>query len=115
MFLDITDRMRTERQLMSALQGVMQDASWLSHWVMEKLAQTRGQQGTGPELSDLTTRERAVLECITKGKNNEQIGEELNLAPSTVRNYVTNVYSKIQVGSRAEAVVWARDRGLGGY
>jgi DNA-binding NarL/FixJ family response regulator len=74
----------------------MQDASWLSHRVMEKLAQTRVQQGTGPELSDLTTRERAVLECIAKGKNNEQIGEELNLAPSTVRNYVTNVYSKIR-------------------
>jgi PAS domain S-box-containing protein len=115
MFVDMTERKRTERQLTDALREVMQDASWLSNRVMEKLVQANRQDGAGPELSDLTARERAVLECIAQGKSNQRIGEELKLAPSTVRNYVTNIYGKIQVESRAEAVVWARERGLGGY
>lgn len=114
MFLDITERKRSERHLMTALQEVMQDTSWLAHRVLEKLAQTRGESTVGAEIADLTARERDVLACIARGMNNEEIGRELNLAPSTVRNYVASLYEKLQVNSRAEAVVWARDRGMGG-
>ena len=99
---------------MLALQEVMQDTSWLAQRVVEKLSRARGEQQDGPEVSDLTRRERDVLARMAEGKNNEQIMQELGLAASTVRNYVTNLYSKLGVSSRAEAVVWARNRGLGG-
>jgi DNA-binding NarL/FixJ family response regulator len=64
------------------------------------------------EVIDLTPRDRQVLERVAQGKNNKQIAEELGLASQTVRNYITNIYSKIGVSSRSEAVVWARERGL---
>lgn len=114
MFLDITERKRSERQLAGALQEVMQDTSWLAQRVVERLAQARGENREGAMVSDLTPRERDVLTRLAQGKTNEEIGLELALAPSTVRNYVTSIYGKIGVRSRAEAVVWARERGLGG-
>jgi len=112
-FVDITERKRTEEDLMRALQAVMQDTAWLSRSVMEKLAQIKSKGGA--EVAELTRRERQVLELIATGRQNDAIARELDLSAQTVRNYVATIYSKIGVGSRAEAVVWARERGLGGF
>lgn len=62
---------------------------------------------------DLTEREREVLELIARGKNNSDIAELLVVSPKTVRNHITNIFSKLQVADRAEAIVKARDAGLG--
>ena len=64
-----------------------------------------------PELSD---REREVLELIARGMSNQQIVDRLVISPKTVRNHVSNIFSKMQVRDRAEAVVRAREAGLGG-
>ena len=110
---DITERKRTEEELMGAIQAVMQDTTWFSRQVMERLALLRSGNPEGAEVKELTPRERQVLELVARGKNNKEIAAELGLAQQTVRNYTATVYDKTGVRSRAEAVVWARERGLG--
>ncbi len=55
-----------------------------------------------------------MLCMIAQGHDNARIGEALGLAEQTVRNYVSRLYSKLGVQTRAEAIVWARERGLVG-
>ncbi|WP_336922804.1 response regulator transcription factor [Aquipuribacter sp. SD81] len=61
----------------------------------------------------LTAREREVLDLVAAGRSNPQIAELLFLSPKTVRNCVSNVFAKLHVADRAEAIVRARDAGLG--
>ena len=62
---------------------------------------------------ELTAREREILSLVAAGRSNQAIAEELYLAPKTVRNNVSNIFAKIQVADRAEAIVKARTAGLG--
>ena len=62
---------------------------------------------------DLTERERDVLDLLAQGLTNATIAERLSLSPKTVRNHVSNVFSKLQVADRAQAIVRAREAGLG--
>ena len=61
----------------------------------------------------LTAREREILDLLAAGRSNPQIAQTLFLAPKTVRNAVSNIFAKLQVADRAEAIVRARDAGLG--
>jgi DNA-binding NarL/FixJ family response regulator len=61
----------------------------------------------------LTAREREILDLLAAGRSNGQIASALYLSPKTVRNNVSNVFAKLQVADRAEAIVRARDAGLG--
>jgi PAS domain S-box-containing protein len=114
MFYDITERKRSEEELQEAIQHVMQDAAWFSRAVVERLTNIRSSKSDHAEVADLTNRERQVLERIARGMNNDEIATNLGIGVQTVRNYVSTIYSKINVKSRAEAVVWARERGLVG-
>ena len=62
---------------------------------------------------ELTARERDILSLVAAGRSNQAIAEELFLAPKTVRNNVSNIFAKLQVADRAEAIVKARTAGLG--
>ena len=62
----------------------------------------------------LTEREREILGALARGCSNAEIAAEFDLTPKTVRNYVSAVLAKLQVVDRAEAVLKARDAGLGG-
>jgi DNA-binding NarL/FixJ family response regulator len=62
---------------------------------------------------ELTDREREVLTLIAQGASNPAIARQLTLSPKTVGNYVSNIFSKLQVADRAEAIVRAREAGLG--
>ena len=64
-------------------------------------------------LDDLTPRERAILEGIAEGLDNAEIASLLGLSEKTVRNHVSRVFDKIDVRHRYEAIVRARDAGLG--
>jgi pimeloyl-ACP methyl ester carboxylesterase/DNA-binding CsgD family transcriptional regulator len=64
-------------------------------------------------LDALTPRERAVLERIAEGLDNAEIARALGLSEKTVRNHITRIFDKIQVQHRYEAIVRARDAGLG--
>jgi DNA-binding NarL/FixJ family response regulator len=61
----------------------------------------------------LTEREREILELIAQGKNNAFLARSLVLSPKTVRNHISNIFAKLQVADRAEAIVRAREAGLG--
>lgn len=63
-----------------------------------------------PELSD---REREILDLVAQHHTNVEIAERLSLAPKTVRNHVSNIFTKLQVADRAQAIMRAREAGLG--
>lgn len=63
---------------------------------------------------ELTDREREILDLIAGGASNSDITNQLVLSPKTVRNHITNIFSKLQVRDRAEAIVRAREAGMGG-
>ena len=65
-----------------------------------------------PIFPELTEREREVLILIAQGHTNPAIAEKLVLSSKTVRNHVSTIFSKLQVASRAEAIIRARDAGL---
>jgi len=65
---------------------------------------------TFPELTD---REREILHLIAQGHSNTEIADQLLVSLKTVRNHVSNIYSKLQVADRAQAIVRARAAGLG--
>ena len=62
---------------------------------------------------ELTDREREVLELLARGELNAAIARHLGLSPKTVRNHVSNIFAKLQVADRAQAVIRAREAGLG--
>lgn len=62
---------------------------------------------------ELTERERQTLELIAQGHKNAVIAERLHLSPKTVRNYVTSIFDKLQLADRSQAIVRAREAGLG--
>lgn len=61
---------------------------------------------------ELTGRELDVLRMIALGDNNTEIAQKLVISPKTVRNHITNIFSKLQVANRAQAIVRARQAGL---
>jgi DNA-binding NarL/FixJ family response regulator len=73
-------------------------------------ARSRPAADVFPELTD---RERVVLGLIAEGKENMEIARQLNLSVKTVRNHASNIFAKLQVAHRAQAIVRARDAGLG--
>lgn len=62
---------------------------------------------------ELTSRERELLELIAGGLSNKSIAQRLFLNEKTVRNHVSNIFSKLHVADRAQAIVKAREAGLG--
>jgi DNA-binding NarL/FixJ family response regulator len=66
-----------------------------------------------PAFPELTDREREILALIAQHRTNPEIAERLSLSPKTVRNHVSNIFSKLQVVDRAQAIIRAREAGLG--
>ena len=64
-------------------------------------------------LGTLTRRERQLLELMARGLDNGTIAERIGVRPKTVRNHITRIFEKLGVHSRAQAIVMARDAGLG--
>jgi DNA-binding NarL/FixJ family response regulator len=62
---------------------------------------------------ELTQREEEVLSLVAQGKSNQQIARQLFVSLKTVRNHVSNILLKLQVADRAQAVIRARDAGMG--
>lgn len=73
-----------------------------------------GARTAGPTpFPDLTDREREVLDLVARGLDNATIARRLTLSPKTVRNHLSNILTKLQVADRAQAIVRARESGLG--
>ncbi len=114
---DITERKRSEAELFEAIEAVMQDTSWFSRTIIEKLAHLRHPERTEAartELADLTPRERGVLGLLCQGMNGDGIAKVLGLSRNTVRNHLATLYGKIGAHGRSDAIIWARERGFTG-
>jgi len=68
--------------------------------------------GADPAFGSLSPREREILVLITEGLGNAEIGERLSISEKTVRNHISSVFDKLGVWTRAQAIVFARDRGF---
>jgi pimeloyl-ACP methyl ester carboxylesterase/DNA-binding CsgD family transcriptional regulator len=91
-----------------------QDPAW-ARWLEEvqSFLGTARADREDPAFASLTPRERDLVELIAQGRDNAQIGAVLQLSDKTVRNHITSIFDKIGVESRAQAIVTARERGLG--
>jgi DNA-binding NarL/FixJ family response regulator len=69
--------------------------------------------GEAAALSELTEREREILAFLADGESNPAIAARLHLSPKTVRNHVSSILAKLQVADRRQAMLRAREAGLG--
>jgi PAS domain S-box-containing protein len=114
---DVTERARSEAELVEAIESVMADTSWFSRSIVDRLAALRNtSSGKAPtaDLLALREREREILGLICSGFTDAEMGEKLHLSKNTIRNHVASLYGKIGVNRRAAAVIWARERGFTG-
>lgn len=106
------DREEIGRAISAAVRGEALFGAAIAQRMMHYFAAIDAQptRQAFPQLSD---RERDVLELIAQGLNNNEIAGRLMLSTKTVRNHVSNIFAKLQVADRAQAIVRARDAGLG--
>jgi len=102
--------------LVNAVRAAACGETWLSPAVAGQVVR-RAVAGSAPEtakaLSALTSREVEVLRLIARGLDNTAIAQELVLTKRTVQNHVSNIYGKLNLASRSEAVLFALRHGLG--
>ena len=96
--------------LLNAIVTVHGGGIWFSDSVAQKMSDWRG--GVKNTAFDLTRREEEMLAGIAQGWDNRRIADEYALAEQTVRNYISRIYDKLNLHSRAEVVVWARQQGF---
>ena len=103
-------------ETMRAIRSVASGEAIFSPKVAERLINYFGQKKAtaSPEVfPELTEREREILTLIAQGLTNSAIAERLVLSPKTVRNHVSNIFAKLQVADRAQAIIQAREAGIG--
>jgi DNA-binding NarL/FixJ family response regulator len=92
--------------LLHAIRGVARGGVWFSQAIAAKLARSDLASGSVPDLSD---RDRELLLLLERGWGSGRMAAALNLSEQTVRNYLSRLYAKLGVRTRAEAMVWLRD------
>ena len=102
-------------ETLRAIRAVANGEAIFSPAIAERLNQFFSSAPSGPDspFPELTPREGEILELIAQGYTNNAIAERLVISPKTVRNHVTNLFSKLQVADRAQAIIRAREAGLG--
>jgi DNA-binding NarL/FixJ family response regulator len=107
------DKEEVLRAIRAVAQGEAIFGPAIAHRLMQYFAGLPAPRSSLPLFPDLTEREHVILDLIAKGWNNQQIADHLFLSLKTVRNYVSSIYAKLQVADRAQAIVRAREAGLG--
>jgi DNA-binding NarL/FixJ family response regulator len=105
------DRQEIARALETVANGEVVFSATLASRVLAWFA--RGGAGTATPFPELTDREREILDLVARGLTNAAIARRLVVSDKTVRNHVSNVFGKLHVADRAEAVARARDAGMG--
>ncbi|WP_007508553.1 response regulator [Pseudofrankia saprophytica] len=105
------DRQEIARALRAVAAGEVVFSAAIASRVLAWFAS--GGRGALAPFPELTDREREILDLVARGLTNPAIARRLHLSDKTIRNHVSNVFTKLQVADRAEAVARARDAGLG--
>jgi DNA-binding NarL/FixJ family response regulator len=92
-------------ELLNAIQNVDRGLRYLPHVALDRLAERM------PAV-ELTPRETEVLACITQGRSNREIAEDLHIAEKTVRIHVSSVLDKMGARDRTQATIYALQRGI---
>lgn len=102
-------------ETLRAIRAVANGEAIFSPAVAERLNRFFSGMPSTPDrpFPELTPREAEILELIAQGYTNNAIAEQLVISPKTVRNQVSSIFSKMQVADRAQAIIKARDAGLG--
>jgi DNA-binding NarL/FixJ family response regulator len=103
-------------EVLRAIQVVASGEAIFSPMIAQRLTRyfaTLALEAQPKAFPELTDRERAILDLIAQGRNNAEIANRLVLSPKTVRNHVSNILSKLQVADRAQAIIQARQAGMG--
>ncbi len=103
-----------QAEILRAIHAVSHGEAIFSPVIAERLTQYFAALGQAPHsqsFPDLTDREREVLGLIAQGHSNGEIASRLVLSQKTVRNHVSNIFSKLQVADRAQAIIRAREAG----
>jgi NarL family two-component system response regulator LiaR len=95
----------TSDELAKAIRDAVSGRSTLSPEAARVLVQAT--RPTHQPLIDLTDREREVLNLVVQGNSNQHIAEKLFISLATVKAHISNILSKLQVSSRAEAIAYA--------
>jgi RNA polymerase sigma factor (sigma-70 family) len=103
-------------EILRAIQDVASGAAIFSPAIASRMMTyfSQMQQRAVYAFPELTDREREILQLMAQHQTNQEIAQQLHLSPKTVRNYTSNIFAKLQVADRAEAIIRARDVGLGG-
>ena len=102
-------------EIARALEGVAHGEVVFSSGIAARVLSyfTSGRSTEVVPFPELTQREREILDLVARGLTNAEIARRLGVSDKTVRNHVSNVFTKLHVAGRAEAVARARDAGLG--
>ena len=104
-------------EILRAVRGVASGEAIFGPAIARRLMQyfaASRPEGTAIAFPQLTEREREILTLMAGHRTNPEIAHRLSLSDKTVRNHVSNIFSKLQVADRAQAIVRAREAGLGG-
>jgi DNA-binding NarL/FixJ family response regulator len=105
-----------QEAILGAIHAIYEGYAIISQPIAERLVKETEERRSisAPHVfPELTEREIEVLNLIAAGYNNSEIAEKLVLSPKTVRNHVSNIFRKLEVADRANAIIQARERGLG--
>jgi len=92
-------------EILEAIYAVQSGGSYLPQWIATRISERKFQ-------STLTRRELEILEMVSKGLTNKEIGRAIQVSPFTVRNHVRHIIAKLEVGDRTEAATVAIQHGI---
>ena len=104
-----------EEEVLRAIRVVAQGEAIFGPAIARRLVHffSKPHPQTNLTFPELTEREREILDLIARGETNAEIAQRLVLSPHTVRNHISNIFSKLQVADRADAIIRAKEAGMG--
>lgn len=103
----------SEVEVLRAIRAVGEGEAIFSASMAERLVGFFAASRQTHPFPDLTEREREILTLVAQGRSNNEIAQRLVIGQKTVRNYISSIFSKLQVADRAQAIIRAREAGLG--
>jgi DNA-binding NarL/FixJ family response regulator len=102
-----------QSEILETIRGVYAGRAVIGAATAKQLGNVLAAGTPGYPFPDLTPRERGVLEALAAGASTAQIADRLGLSDKTVRNHLSNIFTKLRVTDRTQAVLKARANGLG--
>lgn len=102
-------KQESPESLLQAVRVVMSGERWFSHQVTRSLQSLSENARSSPETL-LTAREKEVLTALVRAHDNQAIAEQMQICKNTVQRYLTNIFQKLGVKNRIEAIVWMNER-----